>query len=298
VNLAEDMPAVFDVANQAAMEGRDETKRFVRWELRLGVLAASMGVLTWRVSEADLDVFAGIGTVAFLLAAVLALGHAVSRPEQRWYRGRAAAESAKTLAFRYAVGGDPFPTGEEQEVADDRLLRRFADVVKLLSTLELPSPSAGAAHLTPTMRAIRQSDFHTRRGHYKRQRIDNQCTWYSNRSRQHRRSAKRWAIVAIAAHVAGVCAGALRFFGAIDVDLLGLAAAVAAAAAAWTQLLQHRTLATSYSLAALELERIRDGLVHVTEDEWPLYVSDAEDAISREHTLWLARRGHPLPPNT
>jgi hypothetical protein len=38
---------------------------------------------------------------------------------------------------------------------------------------------------------------------------------------------------------------------------------------------------------------IRDRSEHVTEQEWATFVSDAEDAVSREHTLWLARHGHP-----
>ena len=29
-----------------------------------------------------------------------------------------------------------------------------------------------------------------------------------------------------------------------------------------------------------------------SEDAWSLEMSDAEDAISREHTMWLARHGH------
>ena len=51
-------------------------------------------------------------------------------------------------------------------------------------------------------------------------------------------------------------------------------------------------LAASYAVADQEL-----GAIEVTgptiniESEWEVFVRDAEDAISREHTLWLARRG-------
>jgi hypothetical protein len=81
--------------------------------------------------------------------------------------------------------------------------------------------------------------------------------------------------------------------GWIDIDILGVAAAGAAAGTAWIQLKQHRTLAASYALAAQELSLALVRLENARDDEhWALEVSDAEEAISREHTMWLARHGH------
>jgi hypothetical protein len=36
-----------------------------------------------------------------------------------------------------------------------------------------------------------------------------------------------------------------------------------------------------------------DRMPNVDEVRWAAFVSDAEDAVSREHMMWLARRGHP-----
>jgi hypothetical protein len=73
---------------------------------------------------------------------------------------------------------------------------------------------------------------------------------------------------------------------------LGIAAAAGAAGAAWLQFQQHRVLKTSYALAEQELSLVLARLDHVNdEDEWAEFVTDAEGAISREHTTWLARRG-------
>jgi hypothetical protein len=36
---------------------------------------------------------------------------AIIKPEQNWYEGRAAAESAHTLGWKYSVGANPFPVG-------------------------------------------------------------------------------------------------------------------------------------------------------------------------------------------
>lgn len=83
---------------------------------------------------------------------------------------------------------------------------------------------------------------------------------------------------------------ALRVFGGWDVDLAGLMGALIAAGAAWLAVKQFAPLASAYSIAARELALQADRLRHVTESDWSGTVADAEEAISREHTLWLASR--------
>ena len=70
------------------------------------------------------------------------------------------------------------------------------------------------------------------------------------------------------------------------------AGAMVAAMTAWLQTKQHRTLATAYTVTALELASVRSRIVHqASEEDWATFVSDAEEAFSREHTLWKASRG-------
>ena len=67
---------------------------------------------------------------------------------------------------------------------------------------------------------------------------------------------------------------------------------MAAVAAAWTQYSRHDELGKSYGLAAQELAFLRS-TIDVSPDEEALNsaVAATEDAISREHTMWMARRG-------
>ena len=73
-------------------------------------------------------------------------------------------------------------------------------------------------------------------------------------------------------------------------NLLGLLAAIATAATAISQLNRHDELSKSYGLAFQELSLI-DGLAERVEGEANLkkVVEDAESAISREHTMWIAK---------
>ena len=77
----------------------------------------------------------------------------------------------------------------------------------------------------------------------------------------------------------------------LRIDLLGLAGAVIAAGAAWVQAKQHQTLANAYAVASQELAAISAQVDWASgEQEWAHFVDQAEEAISREHTLWRASR--------
>lgn len=86
--------------------------------------------------------------------------------------------------------------------------------------------------------------------------------------------------------------GGVKAVGWIDVDLLGIFAAAAAAATAWMQAKQHRNLATAYGVTSQELAAIASELEALSDESaWADFVTEAEDAISREHTLWRASLG-------
>jgi hypothetical protein len=78
-------------------------------------------------------------------------------------------------------------------------------------------------------------------------------------------------------------------------SLVGPLLALAAAFTACTQLGRNDELRQSYALANQELLSIKAlaGTVR-TEQELAKIVSDGEGAISREHTMWIAKRGKPL----
>jgi hypothetical protein len=62
----------------------------------------------------------------------------------------------------------------------------------------------------------------------------------------------------------------------------------------WLQTKQHQVLAHAYAVTAQELSSIRSLIQwQESESDWSAFVDDAETAISREHTLWRAKRGLP-----
>jgi hypothetical protein len=290
------LPAIYRSADQASLRGQRGAVVQIRWSLWLGVIAAATGITSWRWGDAALDVMALVGGVAFAAAFVLTLRLNAEGYETQWYRGRAVAESVKTLAWRYAVGGDPFgkgPAGDAQvEVeAGQRFATRIRRVFAGAGDLRF-GPAPGE-QITAAMSALRARSLADRREAYITGRVGEQADRYASKAADNAAKARRWAAVGVLANLFGLLAAIARFLGWLDVDLLGIAAAVAGAATAWSQFRQHRTLAAAYALTAQELSLVREELRLVTtEPEWALAMSDAEDAISREHTMWLARHGH------
>jgi len=152
-------------------------------------------------------------------------------------------------------------------------------------------PEAGE-QITPGMRAHRAADFRRRKEPYRAGRIEDQRDWYARKARWNDQRARGLRITALVLEFIGILAGILTITGLVKVDLLGIVAAAIAAVAAWLQTKQHETLARAYSVTAQELAAVRsDWEADRTEQEWAEFVDEAEEAISREHTLWRASRG-------
>ncbi len=283
------LPPVFSRADSASLEGQRETLKSVSWALVLGLVAAVSGLFGWRISRFHVDLVAGIGLAAFLAAIALTTYSSGDKAQERWYRSRARAESVKTLAWRFAVGAVPFElsSSEADTGYRERMKQLLADPSLGSTSEEVGDP------VTPAMAALRSRSSDERIGAYLRHRLEDQITWYRRRSATNDTKARRWYRLTIGANVVGALGALGRLIGVYNVDVLGIAAAAAGSATAWSQLCQHRNLATSYSIARRELEEVKQRLERpMTEAEWASSAAAAEEAISREHTLWLARHGY------
>lgn len=68
-------------------------------------------------------------------------------------------------------------------------------------------------------------------------------------------------------------------------------AAAAVAVLSWMQVKRFQELSTSYNLAAHEIGIIKGELQNINDEpHFATFVGDAENAFSREHTQWQARR--------
>jgi hypothetical protein len=283
---------LFRSADATAIEAQRQYLLAIRVRLCLLVVAAVAGAVT--VAAGGVDWSSLVGAAALVAAALTELYLVRDQPERRWYEGRAAAESAKTLGWRYAVGAEPFGVDALSGRDADRLLvQRLDDVLIDLDDLASEPPRGGSEQITPAMRAVRAAPLPDRRAVYERWRIGAELDWYRAKSAWNQRRARRLTLAVLAFEVVGAIGGLLRVAG-VEVNLLGVAAAGAAVLGLWLQTRQHQVLAHAYAVTAQELSSIRSLIRwQESEQEWSGFVDDAEAAISREHTLWRAKRGLP-----
>lgn len=146
------------------------------------------------------------------------------------------------------------------------------------------------AVVTPGMKALRGLPFHDRRSAYLSGRLDHQHTWYVEKAKSCRRHATGWRVALIVGEVIAVTLAIFQVVQPWSLSIAGLAATLIGCASAWVAVKQYSTLASAYSVTATELALLKPRVQGAGEGAWAEVVDDAEEAISREHTLWLASR--------
>lgn len=284
-------PAAFEAADHFSLGGQRKTLRGTSARLILTVVATlclSIGPL-WPTEigeHREIEVVGIVAAALFLMAFVYEVWLLRLKPEREWYDGRAVAESIKTLSWRYAVGGNPYPVGEHVDESFELHIKGLGTDVKALQ-------GAVATGGSPTawMRRLRSADLETRRNSYIEGRVRDQAQWYARKARHNLRRARMWSLTLLVAEALGVVLALLKALSFIEIDLASLAAAVIASGAAWLAVKQHESVGAAYTMASLELASVHVRLLSVDDErQWAEEVASAEEAVSREHTMWRASR--------
>jgi hypothetical protein len=148
--------------------------------------------------------------------------------------------------------------------------------------------------VTPKMQEVRAYDFDKKKALYLEERLKDQKGWYKKKADQNVKSKNKWFYGILAAQGAGLLSTYLLVnCPNFPILLPSVFAAIAAAFVAWLQIKKHQELASTYGLAAKELSTI-DAQTYEVDDKTKLagFVADAENAMSREHAMWVVRRDH------
>jgi hypothetical protein len=207
-------------------------------------------------------------------------------PELKWNAGRAVAERVKSLAWRYAVAGDPFPA-DAQDPRKDLEAGISEAVSEHRKTLLLTTSNPAGDQL---MTELRAKPFDERKTTYRENRVRKQLDWYHDKAASNEAKANVARVLLFAGEFVAILFAILRINGAWDVDMSGVMAAAVAGGAAWIGLRQYENLKVAYSAAAGELADINQRLLRTSESDWPAMVAETEAVISNEHAAWLASR--------
>jgi hypothetical protein len=282
------LPALCRACDARSNQAQRNVLRAVKVSLGGAIVAALLG--PFEIMAGDVNVAALGAAVSFLLSLLASSWLLWKRPERTWYDARAGAESTKTLAWQFAVGGGEFARSEAEEEVQRRFLNRLGEVLEGLNSVGT-AVGASDPQLTPPMLKLRAAPLGARQDAYREGRIGDQRSWYAAKAAWNERQRKIWALVTVAMQVLGLAAGTARAFWGLDVDLLGIAAAAVGAGTAWTRTKDYAELAEAYAVTAQEIGILAAEPVPADEENWSAYVDGAERAFSREHTLWRARKG-------
>jgi hypothetical protein len=288
-----DLPPLYSDFDESSTTAQKRYLRTIVVDLIVLVLAAGVSSYTSANQHVQQWLYA-IG--AALLFAGLFVTIVLSRNayEKTWYGGRAAAETVKSLAWKYMLRAAPFEGDAVSPTADSAFVTRLASVLRERRDLALSRTTVARAGqpITPRMRSTRQSHIQERISVYQEDRVQDQIRWYSDRSRDNERAQAIWLYGLIGVQAIAATSALIQVIRpGIAFNAAATLAGVATAMLAWSQIKRYRELAQSYSIAAHELGLAAALAVHVkTEAALSEFVNDTETAISREHTMWIARR--------
>ena len=187
-------PEAFTLTDAQSLAGQNLFVRSTRVQLMLLVVAGGSTAFSW--TSGDLDWSALVAGVALLAAAGLRLILLRSSAHRVWYEGRAAAESIKTLSWRYAVGGQPFElTNSEPKAMGEQFSKAVRDVV--VGAVEPQIPTSTATHPTAPMQELRSRALPDRKTTYALLRIEDQLEWYRRKAVWNRGRARFWGFLVL-----------------------------------------------------------------------------------------------------
>lgn len=280
------LPALYRVADQASSAQQALYFRLVKIEYAALVTASALSVNvvaeTWYIGVYGLVLALALGTLAF---------RTLFRPERKWYQARALAESVKTTAWKYAMAARPFQHDGSDRA---RLRQALTELLKTNSDLggQFDSETASGDQVTEDMEILRSLPSDERLRAYMSSRVEDQLGWYVRKARSH----KIWG-VAMACGLGAIYMLAFSLLAARVLNPTWVYShpdpiiVLGASVLGWMQIKRFNELSASYSLTAAEIAILKSAASEVSSEETlSAFIDDAEEAFSREHTQWLARR--------
>lgn len=289
----QNFPNYFQAADSISISSQKKYLLVLKTDLIAMILAAALAVYNYQSTDAKLllNVVTGI---SLLIGLILTIVLRTKKYEDIWYQGRALAESCKTITWRFITCAEYFENGLDDKEAKERFVKRIKDLAGEFSELNsnLSATILNKPIITDKMMELRSFDLQHRKKHYLENRIEDQKEWYSTKAESNRISYNSWFIGIIGLQVLSIiCIVYLIVEPESTWNLIGLLTTLSASAISWLQIKQHQELKQAYTTATTELNFIQElsGSIN-TEEELSQFILDSENAISREHTLWLAQR--------
>lgn len=285
-------PGLYQSADHASLSAQRRYLCLQRFNIGCLILGSIGAAFTNTLPAGAVTWIYVVLAIILAIGIVLNLASRVRRYDKVWFDCRAVAETTKTATWRFMMKAPPFNDDNDAEQAFLDRLRKIRKARPSIPSFLAESRDPSAQALTKFMNDARRKSVQERLNLYLESRIRDQTRWYSRKAKFNSLKEQWWFWAVLVLQTLAVT------FAIVRASLSGLPVSVvpplmtcAAAAMAWSQMKRYSELAQSYSLAAQELGEQETIASKVTEEDVLLrLVEQVEETISREHTMWCARR--------
>jgi hypothetical protein len=286
-------PNYFQAADTLSKKAQKTYLRFVKFDLCAMVIGSALAIYNYQSHDSRMFVYI-ISGVLLLIATILTLVLKSVKYEDSWYLGRALAESCKTLTWRYMMCSESFEHTLSTQQANQAFSKRIKEVADEFKDLnkEMNARLINKPVISDKMKSIRVMNTQERKDYYVQFRIEDQKEWYADNAAKNKANYELWFWIVIATQIlALLCVGYLIINPDSNWNLTGLITTLSASAFSWLQLKNFQELKQAYTTTTGELNHILQDTANITDDaSLAKFVLDSENAISREHTMWLAQK--------
>ena len=286
-----DSPVVYPSLKDAADEASGKAQRnFLGLNIALlAILALTALVSGWAPDDLERKRSVAMAIAVLMLAALaITTMLRIGKFDDRWFRCRALAENMKSAAWFFVMCPQA-----QIILSESNYLKEVAELQKRLLPVakEIALCDEGGSLITTWMKETQSLPLEQKLAIYREHRVQDQLIWYFEKSRLNIRHEKNWFVAIFVIEFVAVAYASLQAWQLWGVNAVGGMAAISAGFIAWMQTKRFSDLGVSYSIAANDLRRIQAERENVTtEEDVQIFVKEIEVAVSREHSMWLARR--------
>jgi len=283
-----DLPGLYHSANEASLTAQGKYLLALKAYMFFLVLASLVAYLSTDSANTAIA-----SATLFLVSIGITIWLNVKKPEDIWYNGRAVAESVKTRAWRWMMKAEPYDNTPEHDLASKEFITDLKQILEQNRSLgeAIGEGESVKEPITENMQAIRQMPYQERAVVYKKYRVDEQALWYWKKTKYNKKMAVIWFSVMVALHALAIFLLLFKIKSPTIKLPVEVVAVCASSVLGWLQTKKHKELSASYALTAQEISLIRGEASYVnSEESLSDFVIDSENAFSREHTQWFARK--------
>jgi hypothetical protein len=288
-----DYPALFQHGDTIAVLMQKRHFLLVRVKIAVFVAIAVVTSVTW-VQVSNLRTVGDI-TLAILIVGSISFTAIMNSKkfDRGWLSNRMIAESAKTEAWLFMMNTDPYDKAKTEAKAETLFLSRLNDILRKfpLASPHLAKGLQNGTQITDQMKNVRKESFEARREFYLKNRVQEQRLWYIEKAEWNGKQENLWSAITWSLEFIAAALAIINIrLDEMVVSPVGIVTAVGAAVLSWVNAKSYAEPAELYGVVSENLALYEERISRAeNEKELSYLTGEVEDAINREHAVWMSR---------